>query len=75
MTSYQFVKRMSEELVVLKSYLYQDIWDRGTARKVSICQVTGEEIKKGDSSWRPITNGNNRMHRISDAGIKQLEME
>jgi hypothetical protein len=33
--------------------------------------VTGKPLAKGDRAYRPVTNGSNRMHRISADVIDQ----
>lgn len=74
MTTYSFRKRLSEDLVGLDSREYgPQLWDRSKARKASDCKVTGRRIEKGQPSWRPVTNGYNRAHRVSDAGVLELE--
>lgn len=45
----------------------RQLWSICKVRKEHICVITGTEIKKGDSAYRPITNGGNRYERISKA--------
>src|SRR3989304_2008379 len=74
MRTYYLAKRMNDNLVQLFCAEFRDLWTRGRKRGESRrCLVTGTYIKSGDWAWRPITNGNNRMDRISDKGIEQLE--
>ena len=71
---YYFDRRLGDGIVKLFANGYRDLWTRVRIRGMDKrCMVTGEVLKSGVHAWRPITNGNNRMDRISDAGIKQLE--
>ncbi len=52
---------------------YSDqMWSLCTCRKEHKCVVTDDIISKGDICYRPTTNGNNRYHRISEDGMKEL---
>lgn len=71
---YKMIKRLSEAVVVLSwKNGINDLWSRTKIRKCKNCEITDEKIDKGEYAWIPITNGYNRMHRISDAGIIELE--
>ena len=48
------------------------LWSKCTVRKSWTCVVSKELIKKGYVAFRPITNGYNRMHRISLTGMAIL---
>jgi hypothetical protein len=50
----------------------RQIWVPSRMRKPHTCAVTGEVIAKGSRAFRPITNGYNRMQRISEQGIEHL---
>jgi hypothetical protein len=72
--TYYLDKRLANGIVKLFANGYRDLWTRGRIRgRDKRCMVTGSVLKSGMQAWRPITNGNNRMDRISDAGIAQLE--
>lgn len=72
--TYYMEKKMRDGLVGLFCSGYRDVWTRGVKRgEPRRCMVTGSTIKSGEAAWRPITNRNNRMDRISDGGMKQLE--
>jgi hypothetical protein len=48
------------------------LWTKVKLRKERKCAVTGAMIQKGSVAWSPVTNGNNRMDRISQEGIDLL---
>lgn len=51
----------------------RDLWTRQKLRKPSKCVVTDKAIEKGAFAWSPVTNGYNRMDRMSDAGMERME--
>ena len=74
MRTYYLEKRQAEGIVTLYCSGFRDLWTRARIRgRERRCVVTGDALKSGDFAWRPITNGSNRMDRISDAWITQLE--
>lgn len=60
-------ERVSDGLVLCNHMVFGepflDLWTKCNARKYSICEISGKEIKPGDKIYRPITNGSNRMYR------------
>lgn len=65
---------MPGQLYLLSNPRYKDdIWalTNTPVRKSKVCEVTGLSVK-GVRAFSPITNGNNRMHRISVAGMNIL---
>jgi len=59
--------------VVLKSVSFPArIWVECTVRKDHRCAVCDEDIEKGQQAHRPVTNGNNRMHRICPTCITAI---
>ncbi len=70
---YQLVKVMSEGLVGLTHPKYgRQMWHRCKVRKYWDCEVSDRRIHPSDNAWRPVTNGQNRMHRISNYGMVWL---
>ncbi len=49
------------------------LWSDCKCRKDHRCVVTGDNIKKGTKCFRPVTNGYNRYHRISQKGMDWLK--
>lgn len=45
----------------------RQLWSLCKVRKYHKCVITGEEIKKGEQAYRPITNAGNRYERIAKA--------
>ena len=73
---YDFVTRMSESLVRLNHPRFGvQIWSRGTSRKPCDCEDCRTTIPKGSRSYRPITNGYNRMHRLCESCITSKEQK
>lgn len=71
---YYFVKRLTPGIVLLvQPGCDQQMWTRVKIRRERRCSVTGQHIEKGKIAWSPLTNENNRMDRITDAGIRRLE--
>jgi hypothetical protein len=75
MSVYTFEKRLGAGIAGLVSEYGKQLWSTGKCRKDFVCQITGKNIPKGSVAYRPITNGYNRMHRISEDGMKKLENE
>lgn len=74
---YSFVHRLSAAIVALEwiapKGIKRDLWTRQKLRKSVKCAVTSRAIETGGQAWSPVTNGNNRMDRISDEGMTRLE--
>lgn len=65
-----------EGMMTLRSgYAARQPWAWCTIRKPVRCEVTATTIPKGARAWRPITNGRNRMHRISEEGMRRLAID
>lgn len=54
----------SEGLAVLWTLAGQQLWTLVKTRKPRKCSVCRGEIAIGTGAFRPLTNGNNRYHRI-----------
>lgn len=68
--------RIPGSLATVKHWEEGDqLWVLVTVRKDHKCCVTGDAISKGSQAFRPITNLNNRMDRISMAGMIKLAGE
>lgn len=63
--------KWSDGLVVFAGHL----WTKGRARKTARCHLSGMGIAKGDEVWRPLTNGNERMRRISALAMNRRAVE
>lgn len=72
MNDYKLIERISDELIRLSSKYGDQIFALVKIRKARKCVETGIEIAKGNYAYRPITNGYNRMHRISIVGMKLI---
>lgn len=73
MGSYKYIKAIGDGVVVLKSSeCGEQVWTLCKPRKDHQCVVAEERIRKGDEAYRPITNGYNRMERISKVGMMML---
>ncbi len=71
--SYTLVKVIGEGLVGLDHPEYgRQIWSRCKVRKIWDCKASEKRIRPGEGAWRPVTNGQNRMHRISNFGMNYL---
>ncbi len=65
MTDYGLVKRLSKGVVVLQSRNYgQQVFTRARLRVKRTCPICRCVIAPGAMAYRPITNGDNRCHRI-----------
>jgi hypothetical protein len=51
----------------------KQMWTLGKTRKEHKCCILGLIIPKGSKCFRPLTNKNNRMKRISELGMEQLK--
>ena len=51
------------------------VWSVADVRRDHTCCVTGDTILKGSQAFRPHVNANNRMDRISMAGMIKLAGE
>lgn len=67
---YALVDSVSPFMVRLAGSYGVQPWTRVTARKATVCQMSGAEIQKGDAVFRPATNGQNRMHRILASALQ-----
>lgn len=50
-------------------------WVQCDVRKPHRCEITADTTPAGAVAWRPITNAANRMHRISEDGMRQLVIQ
>jgi len=73
MKEYTYGEKLTEKIIVLHSQYGTQIFTICTARKEHKCVVMGIVINKGDLCYRPNTNKNNRMKRISIDGMSELE--
>lgn len=70
---YIFIKYLSNDLVILAHDRYgNQIWGKVKLRKSTNCAITEEPLSIGSLAYRPITNGYNRMQRISQTGLELL---
>lgn len=53
----------------------EQLWSLVTVRKDHKCCVVGDAISKGSQAFRPVTDADNRMDRISMAGMIKLAGE
>ena len=72
MTNYFFINTINGEMVFLNSKYGQQIWTLIKLRKDAICAEMNIKIPKGSMAYRPITNGYNRMERISELGMETI---
>lgn len=76
--NYKFITIIGDKdvgLYGLSCDLYRSqMWSICKCRKIHVCQITDEAIQNGDECFRPITNGYNRMERISAKGMKLLKI-
>ena len=73
MTDYKLEQIWQEDTVILTSSEYgRQIWCKCILRKNNICELTNIKLIKGNKAYRPITNGYNRMHRISEIAMKSI---
>lgn len=42
------------------------MWCRSKTRRSFLCRLSKTNIRKGEMAWRPLSNGGDRMYRISD---------
>lgn len=71
---YEFLEeRMKDELVLLGHPIFgRQLWSTVKVRKSKYCIVTGAPLK-GKEAFSPVTNGNNRMDRISILGMELIK--
>lgn len=72
MTAYVFEDELQPGMAGLNSRYGRQIFVCGKARREAVCEVLSVPIARGDESWRPLGNTQNRWHRISAAGMKRL---
>ena len=71
---YRYIEMVSEQIHILTGRYGAQVWTRGRKRGAPVeCEVTGETIESGTECYRPVSNGMNRMHRISKAGMERLQ--
>lgn len=71
---YKYVKAIGDGAIILKSAKHgEQVWTLCKLRKDNRCVVAEERILKGDEAYRPVTNGYNRMERISKVGMSILK--
>lgn len=58
------VSVLAEGLVGLRTDAGKQLWTLVKIRKARECSVCRGKIDKGSEAFRPLTNGNNRYHRI-----------
>lgn len=64
---YQVSAVMNDGLVRMENSEYgRQLWIKAPSRKVKDCHVCDEAPPKGAVTWRALTNGYNRMHRICE---------
>jgi hypothetical protein len=80
MKRYYFARRLGKDIVVLewedslRDGRHRNVWTRMKLRgRERVCAVTNTTVAQGSIAWSPITNGQNRMDRICDGGIEELE--
>lgn len=73
MRRYRFSARRTFKLVTLEWINGLDIWTLVKLRTPKRCAITGKPLAAGQHAYSPITNGDNRMDRISEDGMKLLE--
>ena len=72
--NYKLEEKLSDELFVL-SHPQHGIktWALCRLRKQAKCILSGVLINKGEHAFRPITNGYDRMNRISVLAMSHLK--
>lgn len=76
MGEYYFVKAPAEEITVLEHWdKGVQIWTPCKVRRFHLCRVCFGNILKGQMAHRPITNKDNRYHRICESCMKKLREE
>lgn len=74
MTNYKLIARMAEGVARLTSAAYgQQLWTVAKSRRPAECAHCCLTTEAGEQTWRPLTNGANRMHRICDECIGILD--
>lgn len=59
-------------MMQVRSIYGVQLWVECKLRRAARCEVNSHEIPAGKHAWRPVTNANNRMHRISEEGMRDL---
>lgn len=73
-TDYTKIKNLSDELCVLSHPQYgEQVWSIVKVRKHKLCIYTHADLY-GQFAWSPITNGNNRMDRISTEAMNKIPL-
>ncbi len=73
MNNYSLIEIINENLVGLYHPKHgRQAWCEVFLRKPATCVVTGVSLKPKEIAFRPVTNGYNRMERISKKGINVL---
>lgn len=74
MKHYRSAEKKADGLYLILHQLYgKQLWVSVQVRKQHKCEITDKAIEPKDRAYRPMTNGYNRMHRISQAGMELLE--
>lgn len=75
MNGYTFVKRVAKGVVILRWAGNDEtsMWTLVKLREPHTCRITGKALDVGDMAWKPVTNKNNRMHRIGGDGMRKLD--
>ncbi len=75
---YEFKEQLNDEIVILdcvSDEYCNIIWTLCSTKKEHVCKYTGDTIPKGEKAFRPLTNGYNRMDRLSIKAIRQLKLQ
>jgi len=73
---FQCLARMNAGLVRIATDEYgAQLWTRGKARKAKKCELCQQPTPVGAITWKPLTNGYNRMHRLCDTCVSGLARE
>lgn len=57
-------ERLADGLYGVATDFGAQVWSRAKLRKAKQCRVCGRRMLVGDRAYRPITNGQNRWHRM-----------
>lgn len=69
---YTLQKIISSDIIVLDGIYGSKTWKRCRLRKDTECIETKIELSKGDEAYRPMSNGYDRMERISLVGMQSI---
>ncbi len=69
---YQIYTASTDGIALIEHGRYgRQVWVRCALRKPATCAVTGRPMPAGATAFRPLTNQNNRMVRISEQVINE----